>query len=249
MGVDCLYREFSGRSIHRLKWRPATQGGKRLHSFFKNVSPHFQCRGLADFICLLARGRPGNEGRAERHSGPGHRSGRDGPLRAAGKRFFRLRQRHLVEEHAHPQDMGRYGIGGLAYELTSQRTADLIKQAAAKKAPPATEARKIGNFFTAFMDTATIDARGLKPLRPVLDRIAAITDPRGLSEFLGSRLRADVDILNATDLLYGQYFRPVGRRGLEQPEALSSLPVPGRARHARPRLLPQSIAAHDRHPG
>ncbi len=154
---------------------------------------------LAFFVCLPAAGPKGI---------PGPGIDLDGMDRSVlpGNDFFAYANGTWLKNTPIPEDLGRYGIGTLVYELTSKRTADLIKQAAAKKAPPASEARKIGDFFTAFMDTATIDARGLKPLQPVLDRIAAIADQRGLSEFLGSRLRADVDILNATDLYTDNVF-------------------------------------------
>ena len=117
-----------------------------------------------------------------------------------GNDFFVYANGAWLRDTPIPEDLGGYGIGTQVYELTSQRTADLVRQAAARKAPLGSETRKIGDFFQAFMDTAAIDARGLAPLRPALERIAAISDARDLSRFLGSRLRADVDILNATDL-------------------------------------------------
>ena len=45
-----------------------------------------------------------------------------------------------------------------------------------------------------------IEARGLAVLKPQLDRIAAISDRVRLARYLGSTLRADVDVLNATAL-------------------------------------------------
>jgi putative endopeptidase len=46
------------------------------------------------------------------------------------------------------------------------------------------------------MDEATIEAKGLAPLRPHLDAIAAIRDKHDLARALGESLRADVDGLN-----------------------------------------------------
>ena len=160
---------------------------------------------LVLFVCLSAAGMAAE---AEPKGIPGPGIDLEGMDRSVspGNDFFAYANGTWLKNTPIPEDLGRYGIGTLVYELTSKRTADLIKQAAAKKAPLASEARKIGDFFTAFMDTATIDARGLKPLQPVLDRIAAIADLRDLSEFLGSRLRADVDILNATDLYTDNIF-------------------------------------------
>ena len=50
------------------------------------------------------------------------------------------------------------------------------------------------------MDTTAIDAAGLQPLQPTLDSIAAIKDRKGLAHMLGSTIRADVDVLNNTNL-------------------------------------------------
>ena len=68
------------------------------------------------------------------------------------------------------------------------------------------------------MDEAGIEARGLKPLQPELDRIAAIDDARDLARVLGDGLRADVDPLNATDYHTSNLFGLFVAQGLEDPE-------------------------------
>ncbi|MCX6556896.1 MAG: M13 family metallopeptidase N-terminal domain-containing protein, partial [Candidatus Aminicenantes bacterium] len=160
---------------------------------------------LALFVCLPAAG---TTAKAEPKGIPGPGIDLDGMDRSVlpGNDFFAFANGTWLKNTPIPEDMGGYGVGTLVYELTSKRTADLIKLAAAKKAPLASEARKIGDFFTAYMDTTAIDAHGLKPLQPTLERIAAIANLRDLSTFLGSRLRADVDILNATNLITDNIF-------------------------------------------
>src|SRR5262249_6228832 len=59
--------------------------------------------------------------------------------------------------------------------------------------------RKVGDYFTAYMDEAAIEKRGLSTVTPILNRITAIADRRGLAKELGATLRADVDPLNATN--------------------------------------------------
>ena len=62
------------------------------------------------------------------------------------------------------------------------------------------------------MDEAGIEAKGLSPLQPHLDAIAAIRDKRELARALGESLRADVDALNNTnfhtDNLFGLWVAP-----------------------------------------
>ncbi|MBB6627880.1 peptidase M13 [Nocardioides sp. KIGAM211] len=47
------------------------------------------------------------------------------------------------------------------------------------------DARKIGDLFASFMDTETIDQRGIRPVRPLIDAVGALRDTRDLAAFLG----------------------------------------------------------------
>ncbi len=47
------------------------------------------------------------------------------------------------------------------------------------------DARKIGALFASFMDTDTINARGITPIRPLRDAVAGLRDVRDLAAFLG----------------------------------------------------------------
>jgi predicted metalloendopeptidase len=97
-----------------------------------------------------------------------------------------------------PADRASYGVDAALAELTDQRTVDLIRATAA--APAGGEARKIADYFAAFMDEAAIEAAGHAPLAPALARIAAIADRGALAAELGGEMRADVDMFNATRL-------------------------------------------------
>lgn len=99
-----------------------------------------------------------------------------------------------------PADRSSYGTSTVLVEQTDRRVADLIRETAAAAAPEGSDRRRIGDFYTTFMDSAAIDARGLAPLRGTLDSIASIRDREALARFLGSTIRADVDGINATDL-------------------------------------------------
>src|SRR5262249_2215702 len=60
--------------------------------------------------------------------------------------------------------------------------------------------RKIGDYYASYMDEAGIEAKGTKPLEPALRAIAAIADRKALARALGGTLRADVDVVNATNV-------------------------------------------------
>ena len=67
------------------------------------------------------------------------------------------------------------------------------------------------------MDEAGIEARGLAPLQPSLDKVAAIADAAGLSRYLGGQVRADTDPLNATNFYTENLFGLFVAQGLEDP--------------------------------
>ncbi|HET6578873.1 MAG TPA: M13 family metallopeptidase [Gemmatimonadales bacterium] len=113
-----------------------------------------------------------------------------------GDDFFRYANGTWLERTEIPADRSSYGAGAVLAELTDRRVADLIQATAKADAPIGSDSRKIGDYYASFMDSTAIDAAGLKPLQPTLDSIAAIGDRADLARFLGSTLRADVDVLN-----------------------------------------------------
>jgi len=116
-----------------------------------------------------------------------------------------------------PADRAAYGVGGVVTELTSQRTAALIQETGKEHAPRGSVAQKVGDYYASFMDEAAIEAKGLAPLRPALDRIDAIKDRAELARVLGSTLRADVDALNNTNLYTDNLFGLWIAQDLDEP--------------------------------
>ncbi len=122
---------------------------------------------------------------------------------APGHDFFAFTNGAWVKRTEIPADRGAFGVGEEVADLTDRRTAALIKAAAASKAPLGSDLRKIGDYYTSFMDEKAIEAKGLTPLKSTFKAIAAIQDRASLAHYLGTTLRADVDVLNATN-----YFTP-----------------------------------------
>jgi putative endopeptidase len=119
-------------------------------------------------------------------------------LVAPGDDFFRYANGAWVKATEIPPDRSSYGPAEQLAELTAERTAELVRNTAA--APAGSEARKIGDYYASFMDEAGIEKQGLEPLQPALRRIDAIKDRAQLAQALGATLRADVDVLNNTNL-------------------------------------------------
>ncbi|WP_216690367.1 M13 family metallopeptidase [Hymenobacter siberiensis] len=69
--------------------------------------------------------------------------------------------------------------------LLGNRTQDLLRKiledaAANRNAAPGSNAQKVGDFYASAMDTVAIDRTGLAPLKPELDRVAAVRNATGL---------------------------------------------------------------------
>jgi predicted metalloendopeptidase len=118
---------------------------------------------------------------------------------APGDDFSRYANGTWMRNTEIPADRAAWGSGSIVEELTSKRTADLITETAKTPSPAGSDERKIGDTYTTFMDEAAIEEKGLAPLKPALDRVAAIADKAQLAQALGETLRADVDVLNATN--------------------------------------------------
>ena len=146
---------------------------------------------------------------------------------APGDDFFAYANGTWLKTTEIPSDRSTYGIGPMLTELTNQRTAALIKEAAGRRAPAGSETRKIGDFYSSYMDEATVEAKGIKPLQPALDRIAGVADRQALARTLGGSLRADVDVLNNTNLYTGNLFGLWVAQDLDDPAKYSPFLLQG----------------------
>ena len=111
-----------------------------------------------------------------------------------------------------PPDQASWGSFSSLRDKAAKRTADLIEDMAKTTAAPGTNEQKIADYYSSFIDTATIEAKGLGPLKAELDAVAAIDDKRELARALGRSVRADVDPLNNTnfytDNIFGLWVAP-----------------------------------------
>ena len=110
------------------------------------------------------------------------------PATAPGNDIFRYANGAWLNATEIPADRATYGTGEILADLTTQRVSDLLKQAAAQNAPAGTEAQQVADYYASFMDEATIESKGVAPLKPELARIAAISNRQQLSQALGSTL-------------------------------------------------------------
>src|SRR5690348_1278592 len=139
-----------------------------------------------------------------------------------GDNFFDYANGDWLKSAQIPADRSSTGAFFDIFEVTEKHTADLIKNAGANNPAAGSNARKIADYYAAYMDTAAIDKAGLTPIKPELDAIDAIKTREDLARVLGSRLRADVDPINATNFNTEHLFGLFVTKGLE--EASTQIP-------------------------
>lgn len=85
-----------------------------------------------------------------------------------------------------PADRSRYGAFTLLAEKSEQRVRKIIDELAATKPAISTGAGKVAAFYNAYLDTAAIDAAGLAPAQPYLDKIKAVKTREDLAKLFGT---------------------------------------------------------------
>ncbi|HEY9133738.1 MAG TPA: M13 family metallopeptidase [Dyella sp.] len=116
-----------------------------------------------------------------------------------------------------PADRSSTGIFLKVFEKAEKRNAELIRDMGKGSPAAGSNARKIADYYAAFMNTAQIEKAGLAPLKASFDQIDAIKSIADLSRVLGSGLRADVDPVNATNFDTQNLFGLFVTQGLEDP--------------------------------
>lgn len=129
-----------------------------------------------------------------------------------GNDFYQYANGEWLKKAEIPPDRVAADVWTVLGDMGNKRMADLIAEMAKSNAAPGSEARKVADLYNSYMDEAEIEKRGLEPLKPHLEAIAAIGDKKTLAYALGQTLRADVDPLNNTNFhtenLFGLWTAP-----------------------------------------
>ncbi|HTS37065.1 MAG TPA: M13 family metallopeptidase [Candidatus Solibacter sp.] len=99
--------------------------------------------------------------------------------------FFKYACGNFSKRYPIPNDRSGYGTGTMIAEYTEQVGNALLMKAAAGGADRSANEQKIGDYYAACLDADAINAKGLKPLQPEFDRIAALKSKDELPELLG----------------------------------------------------------------
>ncbi len=111
-----------------------------------------------------------------------------------GDDFFAYANGGWLKNTQIPAGKQRWTGGNEIIERTRLQVAKLLEDAAAE--PKGSTARKVADFRAAYVNEAAIEAKGIAPIKPLLDQIDRVRDKAALTQFLGSSMRSDVDPLN-----------------------------------------------------
>src|ERR1700756_197935 len=96
--------------------------------------------------------------------------------------FFQYACGNFSKLHPIPSDMASYGSDMMVYDYTQDALHGLLEKVAADSPSRTPDEQKVGDYYASCMDGDAINAAGLKPLQPELDRIAALADKKQLTD-------------------------------------------------------------------
>src|SRR5579864_2881505 len=175
----------------------------RLARIFSAIKRFVLCAILIGLFAAQAQQAQQNHGIAVADLDPSVKPGDD---------FFRYCDGAWLKRTEIPPDRSSLSVFSMLDDRSNKRTAALIEEVSKSNPPAGSGARKIADLHASFMDESGIETKGLSPLKPHLDAIAAIKDKHDLARALGESLRADEDPLNNTNYhtsnLFGLWVAP-----------------------------------------
>ncbi len=105
------------------------------------------------------------------------------PAVAPGDDFYGYAGGAWMKATAIPADKGSYGAFDTLADLSRTRTRGILEAA---------RGSKIGNAYSTYLNTAAIDAKGLAPAKPWLDKVKGLTDKAGYAALVAEADRNGV---------------------------------------------------------
>ncbi|GGB77146.1 M13 family metallopeptidase [Henriciella pelagia] len=103
-----------------------------------------------------------------------------------GDDFFQYANGAWYDEFEIPADRTSYSSFTLLREKSEQRVRFIIDDLAAAEPDPTTLEGKIAAYYNAYLDTDAIEAKGLAPAQPYLDRIASVETREDLAKLFAT---------------------------------------------------------------
>ncbi|HET7756583.1 MAG TPA: M13 family metallopeptidase [Steroidobacteraceae bacterium] len=138
-----------------------------------------------------------------------------------GDDFYRYADGHWLDTHTIPPDRTRFGSFDELQERTEQQVRGIVESLPVD-APPGSIARKVGDYYRAYLDTGAIERAGLAPAQPGLAAIAAARTHADIAQLIGRQdlgLKAPLRVAITTDQKNpDRYVAFVTQSGLGMPD-------------------------------
>lgn len=140
-----------------------------------------------------------------------------------GDDFFAYANGGWVKTVKIPDDQAGWGIFYMIYEDNQKKLRGILENAAKSGAAKGSLEQKVGDLYTAGMDTAAIDKTGAEPLKPTLAKIDALKDSKEMMNLIGDfYTTGDGELLGfyvgADDKNSSQNIAVFGQSGCSLPE-------------------------------
>jgi len=139
-----------------------------------------------------------------------------------GHDFYTFAGARWLKNNQIPADRSRWGMFDALREEADVNVRKLLDEQAAAKGDVASNVAKAASFYTTYVDTAAIDARGFEPVKADLAAIAAAKNHEAIAKLMAlpelglpSPIRADVTIDEKDP---DRYAVAIGHSGLGLPE-------------------------------
>ncbi|MEM7016553.1 MAG: M13 family metallopeptidase, partial [Pseudomonadota bacterium] len=101
-----------------------------------------------------------------------------------GNDFHRYVNGGWIKQFEIPPDKSRWGIFNILGERSTEQIHKIVTELSAGEVKPGSLEQKVGDYYSTWMDTEAINAKGLAPLKKYLAEIAEIKDRDGLMKYM-----------------------------------------------------------------
>ena len=136
---------------------------------------------------------------------------------APGDNFYGFASGNWAKSTPIPPDKSSYGMFTRLDDISRSRTREILEEA--KNDPKS----KIGNAYASYLDTATIEAKGLAPFEPWLNRVRSLSSKEGYAALVAEADRNGIGGpvgagVGQDDKEPNQYVLGLGQAGLGMPD-------------------------------
>ena len=181
--------------------------------------------GLGSLAATVAAGPPDKPAPTPLQKGVGINIANIDPSVKPCEDFFHYASGNWLKNNPIPAAESRWGSFNELADHNNATLRGILNEAArnSAKAPKGSNAQKVGDFYASAMDSAAIDAAGLRYLQPHLNRIAAIKDLGEMQRFLADPQAQAGSVWFGTGVgqdekISSQYAVQMGQGGLSLPD-------------------------------